>query len=1373
MQSDMNFARRARHVLWLVALTVCLIAQGEAVPAQSALEMQLVTNIATISEFSGIAAIQGWPLRMEGVVTMVDQSQGRLVLQNSDGAVALRMGFGTEVRPGKRIRVESDNAASIVPFFPEFPAGPTGSNWLATLSAPANQGSSYLARIHGFLVPPVTGDYSFWVASKGSSELWLSTNADPAGLRSIAQVPTGKATNPRQWDKFPAQASGLIHLEAGRHYLLDLFHEHQAGRDDTVAVAWQGPGISQCVVDGRYIIPYSRRDTNGVVREYWNDYFQTSVEKLTAAGLGNVGLNVEAPRIQVLGDGQFPEPMPMEIGAAMPSAQNYRWVRVEGMVEFAAVDGDRIILELVADQARTELILSAGAIANLGEMVGARVRASGVCEEVIDASGNRTAGIIRVPTAREFTEVAPSMGDIKELKAVSIGDLSPTNPVVAPGRKIRVHGTLIRQADGTLAIQGAARFSGAISTNGVDWESVPSTGDVAMRDLALGGLLACSFRSGNMTIARFDSVKGIDPLAQDMEISRAAPEGKTTMTGDGAFVMHGGGTGFSANFERVHFFSEPQANAMEITARVTGLESSEVQSEAGIMVRDSVDPWTSFASLTLNGNRAAIFRSRQNRGDRSEVVSLPGHSVPCWLRLTRNYPRLEVKADGSLAANVGESIDLVGVLQWRADRPILAGARRLDPLAWKSLRASAGTTGVSADSGAEPPLARIAELRPDRGDELKEGIGSVRVRGVVTFNGEASGTNYLMVQDESAGALVRLGGRFTRLNLSVGEFVEFELASKNGRWPFPFDPSQVQILGKAPMPKPAGVSMVDGRDRRNEYDWVECQGIVREARRGAGLKLVCPLGQIPVWVDDATNASMDQYVDALVRIRGVLVGKDNKFSLLAPALSCVEVVEPPPAKPFNIPTLAIKNLGAFALQAPNSHRVKVVGTMTYKNDQLMVIQDDSGGVRLETTVPADVAVGDQVEAAGFVDGEPGFVVLLGSLVQKNGSGRLPQPRNISAAELVSGAHDGQLVRLSGELLEQKMEDGNRVLELQSGQQVFRAYLVKSPASMRSIPVGSEVQATGVSYAGRVGGSVSGYGLPEPASFQVLLRAPGDVVIVQWPPWWAWKHATMVIGTLALILAAAMLWIRMLRTKVAQRTHELEVAMSKLERETETSATLAERNRLAGEIHDGVEQGLSAIMMQLDGLESKLGADPTGATRYLELARSMVRFSRTEVRHSLWDWHSPALADKNLAAALTEIATQMSAGNETQVAVHVTGDAVPLPATAEHHLLRIAQEALNNSLKYAHASAIEVHLEYGGTKVGLSVRDNGCGFDPDSVLNAAGGHFGLQNLRSRARKMRGSLQIISAPGRGTVIEATVPADSGVPKPRGEDASMADQ
>ena len=221
-----------------------------------------ITNGAWVSGLSRIQANQEKPLRLEGVVTWVDKPRGLLVVQNGQGAAAIHSDLETmSVLPGQVVRVEADQAAGWVRAFPEFPLKPSTNMWLTNLATPLNWGGYYVARMHGFLIPPTSGDYVFWIASKGSSELWLGTNADASGLRRIAFVPSGKATNPRQWDKFPTQSSERIHLEAGRPYLFDVMHEHRAGRDDTVAVAWQGPGIAQSVIDGRFIVPYSNHHT--------------------------------------------------------------------------------------------------------------------------------------------------------------------------------------------------------------------------------------------------------------------------------------------------------------------------------------------------------------------------------------------------------------------------------------------------------------------------------------------------------------------------------------------------------------------------------------------------------------------------------------------------------------------------------------------------------------------------------------------------------------------------------------------------------------------------------------------------------------------------------------------------------------------------------------------------------------------------------------------------------------------------------------------------------------------------------------------------------------------------------------------------------
>lgn len=1319
-----------------------------------------VTNTECLKDCSRIEANQSRSLRLEGIITEMDYKRGLLVLQDAKGVAALHSdSFPGNLRPGQKIRLESDNVAGWCMPFPEFPLHPTGTEYLTSLAAPTNFGVYYLARIHGFVIPPMTGDYRFWIASKMSSEFWFSTNADSSGLRRIAFVPDGRSASPEQWDKFPSQVSDPIHLDAGQPYLFDVMHEHRAGRDDTVAVAWEGPGITRAVIDGKFLVPYADRNTNGAIHEHWDNCFLASVQPLTAGRMESPEVAVTNPRIEVLGESPFPDPIPVEIGADLSPTQDFRWAEVQAIVEFAAQGADDLTLVLAKDHARLELKFPPGAKLNITDLIGTCVRAQGVCEAAIDESGNRVVGVIRVPSEKEFSKIGFDAGSVQKPGLISIGDLYPANPALAYGRRIRIRGTVLRQDSNTLVIQGAARFCGYVSTNGTEWKPAAPAVDISMHGSALSGLLVSSLNSSELATARFDSVNGVDSSAGDMEISAASPAGKTDNHPGGEILVQGGGTGFGTLYEEVHFYGGQLSARNEVVARINSLQSNETNSVAGIMVRDSADAHTSFVSLTVSSGGSAAFHFRQRRGERDEAINLPDYSIPCWVKLTRTFPTIEVSSDQSISAAIGEAVELGGSLQWNGTNAFLAYARRLD-------EPSPARSRVPDLETADAPVPiRIAQVVPERNEGLREGSGAISVRGVVTFNGSAFGTNYLIIQDDTGAGLVRLTARFTRKNPGVRQLLELQTRSQNGKWPFPLDPNQMQVIGPAQMPEPLSLAAANTQVRRGEFRWVECRGIVREIAGNNELKLVSSSGEIPVWVSDATPARMNQLVDALVQIHGVLVYRENKASLLVPSLACAEVMEAAPDDPFSVPEVAIDQLPGFSRLASTCHRIKISGMVTGRNDQLLVVQDDSGGVWVNAAVATNVLVGDSVEVVGFPDGHAGSCTLSAALVRKTGNAHMPMAAMISSEELYSGSYSGQLIQLRGELLGQKMDNGGPVLEIQSGQRVFRAEFLDRQSPVKSIPVGSLVQVTGISWPEHLGTpfSIAGDSDSSVASFAIFMRTPGDVAVLQWPPWWAWKHATLIIGTLGIVLVAAMLWIRYLRLKVERRTQQLNEAMDRLERETETSATLAERNRLAGEIHDGLEQGLSAVMMQLDGLESKLASDPADVARHLELARKMVRFSRTEVRHSLWDWKSPALADKGLAGALADIVNHMRTGNETQVTVEVSGNGVPLPAAIEHHLLRIAQEALNNALKYAAATSININLEYGASLVRLSVRDNGRGFDPGAALSGAEGHFGLQNLRSRTRKMGGTLKIDSAPAKGTIIEAAAPITAAAPKP----------
>jgi aryl-phospho-beta-D-glucosidase BglC (GH1 family) len=144
----------------------------------------------------------------------------------------------------------SGTAISQLTSNPNFPDNPTGRQLISSLEGPTNWADNYGTRIRGFVQPPESGNYTFWIAGDDYSELYLSTDEDPANSVLIAQV--SGWTNSREWGKYPQQQSSLISLAAGQKYYIEVLHKEGTGGDN-IAVAWEGPGITQQVINGMYL----------------------------------------------------------------------------------------------------------------------------------------------------------------------------------------------------------------------------------------------------------------------------------------------------------------------------------------------------------------------------------------------------------------------------------------------------------------------------------------------------------------------------------------------------------------------------------------------------------------------------------------------------------------------------------------------------------------------------------------------------------------------------------------------------------------------------------------------------------------------------------------------------------------------------------------------------------------------------------------------------------------------------------------------------------------------------------------------------------------------------------------------------------------
>ncbi|MCT4352138.1 sensor histidine kinase [Streptomyces sp. Je 1-79] len=209
-----------------------------------------------------------------------------------------------------------------------------------------------------------------------------------------------------------------------------------------------------------------------------------------------------------------------------------------------------------------------------------------------------------------------------------------------------------------------------------------------------------------------------------------------------------------------------------------------------------------------------------------------------------------------------------------------------------------------------------------------------------------------------------------------------------------------------------------------------------------------------------------------------------------------------------------------------------------------------------------------------------------------------------------------------------------------------------------------------------------------------------------------------------------------------------------------AGTLAERERLAREIHDTLAQGLSSIQLLLRAAERAL-PEGSPAAGHIEGARRAAQDNLAEARRFVRALSPPDLEHGSLAAALERLC-EPSPDPEVPLRARftVSGTPVELPTPYEVALLRIAQSAFANTVRHASAARAEITLSFMDASVTLDVVDDGKGFDPALLSSSAEGGFGLPAMRSRAESLGGTFTVESAPGQGTAVAVSLPLPAGV-------------
>jgi signal transduction histidine kinase len=277
-----------------------------------------------------------------------------------------------------------------------------------------------------------------------------------------------------------------------------------------------------------------------------------------------------------------------------------------------------------------------------------------------------------------------------------------------------------------------------------------------------------------------------------------------------------------------------------------------------------------------------------------------------------------------------------------------------------------------------------------------------------------------------------------------------------------------------------------------------------------------------------------------------------------------------------------------------------------------------------------------------------------------------------------------------------------------------------------------------------GGTVTG--------FQLLLHSPADIRVLATPPWWTLKRVLVLAGTLAVLLLAVLAWNKQLQRKVQERSRQLEAEIRNRQQAELKSVAEAERSRIARDLHDELGTGLAEVNLLASTALGQVREPEQKDTRFrviAEKARALI--SGLDV--IVWAIDPRRNSLQSFADYVGRYASELfsASGIVCRFKIPIECDAVTLTEAARHSLFLAVKEALNNVIRHASATEVELGISRPGDQLQVVISDNGRGFDWTTIRRGNG----LANLRERLEGLNGQCQIDSQGGRGTTVRFIVP------------------
>ena len=680
---------------------------------------------------------------------------------------------------------------------------------------------------------------------------------------------------------------------------------------------------------------------------------------------------------------------------------------------------------------------------------------------------------------------------------------------------------------------------------------------------------------------------------------------------------------------------------------------------------------------------------------------------------------------------------------------------------------------ADASDAAVPPV--------DIGTFLDYTVDQVAKSPIITLKGTVSyvkleGTAELVIEDSTGGVMTHWHDGTVLESVREGQYVEVKGQAGSKRFSHRLIGIGLRILPPSSPLIAQPANFIDLKSGRMECRLVETEGLVRSARIDRALlpprlllNILTPAGEFTAWVQRFDESDGSHFVDSQVKIRGVCLAWSNfrkqpsSLRLIVSKLSDVTMTGIIPRPAFEAPVAAADTLFAFRREGINLHRVRLKGVVTWcGTTESFTLQSGQYGISVQgafahSKLPIP---GDEVEVAGFpeiVGYSAGLTHAVWKVIR---SGNVPQPIQVTAFK-ISGEADSKnvhqrLICLKGTLVSQSDEGGGSLFELRDGSTRFQATLAGNPSDgfTKSLRAGSILSMTGICEV--LPQKQQDYRGFEPHRFVLRLRSASDIEVLYPGPWFTIPRLLAICAAAAFGLIGLLVWNHFLRITVDRRTRFLAGEIrSRHDRNVQFNAILRERERLAAELHDTVQQGLLATALQVEAASLTLAEYPAKTPRHLALAQRYLEQSREGLRRSVWNLYETKGAANDIATEMEELIDTMNIEGGVSIALEIQRDSLPLGELITRELIRLAGELISNAIRHSSGTQIVVAITHSSQFLTLEVKDNGIGFDATVAPGPTAGHFGITGMRDRAKRIGAQLTFKRQPGSGTTAAIRIP------------------